>query len=336
MGHMAAGNIKFSVIITAKNSALTLVRCLESVFANILLPEEVIFIDCGSSDASYDIAGQYSLRAVSLAKSFGKGAGRNHGARLATTDVLVFIDADVVVPPDAFSRVSEKLNENPDLAAVNGLLSKECPAPDFYSQYKNLYMNYRFKQMPDNIDFLFTSFSAIRSESFIPFSDDLKAKDTEAGQKMSKHQGKSIYFDRELEVLHLKRYTLRSILHNTFIVAYGWARIFWKLQGLEDLLKKRRFAHSSMDQILSVIASFLVFACLLLALVGVPYISFISLICFLLFLVLNYHFFSFLYREKGTRFFLSSIAFTFIDNFVAALAIGTGFTWYFIYGRRQR
>ena len=85
--------MKISVILPAKNEAEGLRRTLPGLAAT--LPEaEVLVIDDGSTDDSATVALAHGARVLSSPYSMGNGAAIKRGARAATGDVLVFMDAD--------------------------------------------------------------------------------------------------------------------------------------------------------------------------------------------------------------------------------------------------
>jgi len=186
-------------------------------------------------------------------------------------------------------------------------------------------MNYRFKKMPEEIDFWFTSFSAIRRDAFVPFEDDIKPKDTIAGQILVKKMGRKIFFDKELEVVHLKKHTFSSIIKNDFSVTFGWATYFWKIGGAEDVIRRGRFAHSTLDQILSVVIAPAMFIAVIAAAARAPFCIILSLSLVLAFLSLNADFFLTLRRKTGTLFIVQAVAFTFLDCLTYAAGVGCGF-----------
>src|SRR3989338_2689277 len=81
-----------SIIIPTKNEETCLPRLLESIKAQTVQPFEIIVADAQSTDATCVVARQCGARVV---KGGLPGEARNHGAKQARTDLLLFLDADV-------------------------------------------------------------------------------------------------------------------------------------------------------------------------------------------------------------------------------------------------
>ena len=93
----------FSVIIPARNAASELGECLASALreGSELSPLEVIVVDDGSADATTAVAQARGARVVRM-DGLGPAAARNAGARAASSDLLVFMDADCVAEEGCF------------------------------------------------------------------------------------------------------------------------------------------------------------------------------------------------------------------------------------------
>lgn len=87
--------ILLSVIVTTRNSARTLERCLVSIGHQTYSPLELIVIDNHSTDATLDIARRYADRVATSGPE--RSAQRNHGAKLAHGSTLLFVDSDMVL-----------------------------------------------------------------------------------------------------------------------------------------------------------------------------------------------------------------------------------------------
>jgi glycosyltransferase involved in cell wall biosynthesis len=135
--------MRISVIVPVHNGGENLRRCLQGVAAATRPPDETIVVDDGSTDGSAADAAALSARVVTTAAGpRGPAYARNRGAEAATGDVLVFVDADVVVHRDALARLETVLAGEPDVAALFGSYDDEPRARSAVSLYKNLLHHY--------------------------------------------------------------------------------------------------------------------------------------------------------------------------------------------------
>lgn len=109
-----------SVIIPTFNAAVSLVRCLESVFQQTYTHREVIVVDDGSTDDTADVLLKYANRVTYVSQeNLGPSAARNHGLNLARGDLVAFLDADDYWLPDFLSRCIEFFEQYPEAIAVS-------------------------------------------------------------------------------------------------------------------------------------------------------------------------------------------------------------------------
>ncbi len=112
----------YSLIIPAYNAATYLPEAVASVRRQIQGPAEIIIVDDGSTDNTADVARDLGDDILYvLQENQGPAAARNHGIRLATHDILAFIDADDLWPADKIEKQLGLLVEQPDLEMVLGL-----------------------------------------------------------------------------------------------------------------------------------------------------------------------------------------------------------------------
>lgn len=86
---------------------------------------EIIAINDGSKDNTleilHELAEKYSnLRVVNLATNQGKAMGLRTAALLAKSEILVCIDGDALLSPDAVGWMVRHFQENPNVGAVTG------------------------------------------------------------------------------------------------------------------------------------------------------------------------------------------------------------------------
>jgi len=115
--------MKLSIIIPSYNSGKYLGKCLKSIFNQSYQNFEVIVIDGHSSDRSREILKHYSLCEnfrCELREPQGEYDAINAGMKLATGDVVAYLDADDTYEPECFERVVQAFRQNPDTLWLYG------------------------------------------------------------------------------------------------------------------------------------------------------------------------------------------------------------------------
>ncbi len=118
-----------SIVIPTLNAEATLGKCLDAALAQTFSGIEIIVVDGGSTDRTVEIAQERSCRVIVDDAAPGPAHGRNRGVAETTGKIILFVDADVVLAPDAAARVVDDLATDPDAAGVNGVYEQE-PAND--------------------------------------------------------------------------------------------------------------------------------------------------------------------------------------------------------------
>lgn len=118
-----------SVVVPARNEAAQLPRLLRSLAGT---RAEVVVVDDDSTDGTPSIAATHGATVVSSAPLPDGWAGKawacEVGARAASGDVLVFVDADVRFGPGALGRVAATLDEGGGLVSVQPFHVPEQPS----------------------------------------------------------------------------------------------------------------------------------------------------------------------------------------------------------------
>jgi len=103
-----------SIILPAKNEAAALADVLPRL-KQARPDAEIIVVDDASSDDTVKLCAENSVRVISQPYSMGNGAAIKRGARAATGDTLVFMDADGQHDPALIDRMLERLAEGFDM-----------------------------------------------------------------------------------------------------------------------------------------------------------------------------------------------------------------------------
>src|SRR5690606_14287962 len=104
-----------SVIVPVMNERRTLAQVLRQ--ASLVHPRtEVIAVVNGSSDGSLDIARSSGARVLAFKHPLGHDIGRAVGAKAARGDILLFIDADMVVPAAKLRNFVKAVEQGIDVA----------------------------------------------------------------------------------------------------------------------------------------------------------------------------------------------------------------------------
>ena len=155
-----------SVVIPAKNEFRSLPSLIEKLLA---LPglKEIIVVDDGSTDGTGDIAEKLGASVIRHPYSKGNGAAIKSGARAATGDILLFMDADGQHSPDDVHRLLNKLDQGFDMvvgARQSG--SQASVGRGFANKFYNWLASYMTGQ---KIEDLTSGFRAVRRVKFLQF-----------------------------------------------------------------------------------------------------------------------------------------------------------------------
>ncbi len=155
-----------SIILPAKNEAQNLIDLLPKLKS--LYPHaEILLINDGSTDETAQIATNAGAKVISHPYSQGNGASIKTGARNATGNLLVFMDADGQHDPADIAALLDKLNHGYDMVVG---ARKVCTHASLFRRFANAFYNRLASLMTGHkIEDLTCGFRAARADKFRKF-----------------------------------------------------------------------------------------------------------------------------------------------------------------------
>ena len=206
-----------SVIVPAWNCPVELEQCLLHLQRSSVQPHEVIVVDDGSTDETPRVAERLGAKLLRTAGRTGPAHARNVGAKAATGDLLLFVDADVCVHVDTVERFLQTFSEEPRPDCVIGSYDANPASPDFLSQYRNLMHCYTHQTARREACTFWSGCGALWRDLFLEHSGFSESytrpaiEDIELGYRL-RRAGCRMIIDRDILCTHLKRWTFWNIV----------------------------------------------------------------------------------------------------------------------------
>ena len=187
-----------TVIVPATDDPPTLGRCLSAIGASHAPPDELLV--------------------VREPHRSGPARARNLAAGRASGDLLVFVDADVVIHPDALGRIRDTFAAEPGLVAVFGSYDADPDAPGTVSRFRNLLHHHVHQRGAGPADTFWAGLGAVRRDAFLAVGGfDAERfrrpsiEDIDLGLRLV-DAGGGIRLDPAVLGTHLKRWSLRGMV----------------------------------------------------------------------------------------------------------------------------
>jgi glycosyltransferase involved in cell wall biosynthesis len=206
-----------SVIVPVRNSPKELRQCLEHILASTYTRYEVIVVDDSSTDETAQVAVELGARLLRLDKRCGPAGARNKGAEIARGEYLFFLDADVCAHVETIQLVADTFLQDPGLDAVFGSYDTHPTARNVLSQYRNLFHHFVHQDSCEQATTFWSGCGAIRRSVFMKMGGFSASygrpaiEDIELGRRLYL-AGHRIMLNKRIQVTHLKRWTLWSII----------------------------------------------------------------------------------------------------------------------------
>lgn len=320
---------EISMIIPVYNGGESFRRCLASLEQFVPPTVEVIVVIDGGSDACEQAARSFGAKVIRLDRNRGPAYARNVGAQAARGDLLFFVDADVAIHWDTLTQVALAFESNPKLDALIGSYDDTPGAANFLSQYKNLLHHYTHQISREEASTFWGACGAIRKSVFFDVGGFDEAyrypsiEDIELGYRLKQHHY-SIGLCKQVQVTHLKRWGVRSLLKADFFYrALPWTELIWRDRTLVNDL------NLDTNSRLSVVAVYSLVACL----ICIPFSFWAvngAIVCSLVLLLLNVSVYRFFLHKRSLPFALQVIPWHWLYYAYSGIAFVLGTVKYWI------
>jgi len=230
-----------AVVVPAYNEEKVIVQTVRSLLASSGPPFEIVVVDDGSTDATFDVvtstfAGEPRVRAFRKPNG-GKAAALNYGLRQSAAPIVVALDADTVFHPQTVQRLAAAFR-SPRVGAVAGnakvgnrvnLLTRWQALEYVTSQN----LDRRAFDVLNGITVVPGAVGAWRRELVIDaggFSTDTLAEDADLTMAVLRRGYDVVYEERAIAWTEAPD-TLRGLLKQRFRWVFGTLQAAWKQRG---------------------------------------------------------------------------------------------------------
>jgi cellulose synthase/poly-beta-1,6-N-acetylglucosamine synthase-like glycosyltransferase len=157
---VATGHPRLGIVVAAYNEAAALPATLAALFGQTDAPERIVIADDGSDDATAELlVERYGLAAPSVGTTSvgnrhpsliwlrlphrGKAAALNAAFAALDTEIVVTVDADTILAPEAIAAMRRAFAAAPDLVAATGVIAPHC-APTLGGRLLQWFQTYEY------------------------------------------------------------------------------------------------------------------------------------------------------------------------------------------------
>lgn len=218
-----------SVIIPAHNEEDYLGATLEALRRQGHPWFEVIVVANGCSDTTAEVARGYCDRLIVLSQK-GLGLARNLGARMASGELLVFLDADTILQPGALRDIAQTFAPDAAAGTVRGRPDVALPAYQLVYGLKNVLHGSGIHAGSSGVILCWRQhFLRVGG-----FDERLEVRENSELIKRLKRFGKYHYLGQVVATTSMRRYQQRGLAR----VAWLWLKL-WVESFLGDLHQHR-------------------------------------------------------------------------------------------------
>lgn len=170
----------------------------------------------------------------------GPAKARNGAAALCRSEILLFLDSDVLAPRQLIAQITAEFASDRSLIGFIGSYDDEPAAPGLVSQFRNLLHHHEHQVARPFGNTFWGACGAIQANAFLQaggFPEHYRRasiEDVELGMRLG-DLGIQIARCPTVQVKHLKRWSLKTMLAaDIWDRAVPWTRLAFRRGGLDD------------------------------------------------------------------------------------------------------
>ena len=138
--------LRLGVVIAARNEASVLPTCLDALARQTEAPDEIHVIDDGSTDGTRSLLEQRRDLKITIwsKKRSGKADSLNQVWPKIHTEIIVTIDADTILDPEALAEMRLAFSQDLNLAAAGGVLTPRCHARGIQGRLFEVFQGFEY------------------------------------------------------------------------------------------------------------------------------------------------------------------------------------------------
>lgn len=288
-----------SVVVPATDAPGTLEDCIRAIETASDPPEELIVVD--------------------TPRGLGPAAARNIGARRAVSDIVVFVDSDVLVHSDAFEQIRTAFSVDSTLTALFGSYDDDPRADGLVSDFRNLLHHHVHQTAAGPATTFWAGLGAVRRDDLLAvggFDEENfprpSIEDIDLGMRLL-DRGARIVLDPELQGKHLKHWTLAEMIRTDFAArGVPWVNLLLRRGSSSTALNLGWRHRSTAAASLALVAA--------LARRRLPSSAALAV----LIILLNQSFYRVIFRQRGAAAALAALPLHVVHHLVGVAALPAG------------
>lgn len=229
-----------SVVVPSYRSEGTIAQCLQSILSQTTAARhEVIVCDSSPGDEVQNIVAGYPVKFVKITKKTPPGIARNIGAEKAQGELLVFVDADMVLESGTLEEIWKCYQQGHEVFSIALELGKGRQSLSSYIEQYLFFCEQQSGRKTGERTYLPSTVFIIKRETFSSFGgfkSYWRGEDTEFTERI-RRMGKRLMFFSQLVARRNQNIPFREIANKNFKCGIHWGRKhFLKESGFKKLM----------------------------------------------------------------------------------------------------